>query len=341
MVTRFPAGDNQELDSEGLLKAIDAAFFCAMNALGGRVILSRMTVYRRYFDLCFDIFLGNAEISTVTCSLRGQVQILSNSQAPATYIGSIHPAFQSCGWRIEGLLGEPDTEPEGSLELILTDGRSAKLEIADLFASYPDQYNNTVRDLWLLIRDGTPRKLLELGGRGGTSSNFQASLPANIQYDSLDIKPGEGVNHVGDAHELSSIVEPSGYDIVYSSSVFEHLAQPWLVAIETNKALKLGGYIFVDAPNAWPLHETPWDFWRYTEFGWASLFNAGTGFEIVSVNSYDEAAILPLVMKPGRLFIYKENGGWLGTACLARKIGEAQVAWNHNLIAGKEVLYPD
>src|ERR1043165_6505721 len=68
---------------------------------------------------------------------------------------------------------------------------------------------------------------------------------------------------VGDAHELSKFFGTE-FDAVFSLAVFEHFAMPWVVAAEINKVLKIGGLTFHSTHFAFPLHERPWDFWRYT-----------------------------------------------------------------------------
>lgn len=116
----------------------------------------------------------------------------------------------------------------------------------------------------------------------------------------MDIKEGDNVLHAGDVHRLSEMIEPASIDIVYSSSVFEHLAVPWLVAIEAAKVLKVGGLIFVATHNTWPLHEAPWDCWRFTKYSWASIFNARTGFRILDATFYELTKVVPVVMGPDR-----------------------------------------
>src|SRR5215469_14253331 len=33
---------------------------------------------------------------------------------------------------------------------------------------------------------------------------------------------------------------------------------------------------------AYPVHDEPWDFWRYSKETWKGLFNSHTGFEVVN-----------------------------------------------------------
>ena len=62
-----------------------------------------------------------------------------------------------------------------------------------------------------------------------------------MEYIVLDVLPGENVDVVCDAHELSTVFAPESFDYVVSHSAFEYLLMPWKVAIDMNHALKCGG----------------------------------------------------------------------------------------------------
>ena len=50
----------------------------------------------------------------------------------------------------------------------------------------------------------------------------------------------------------------------YSESTLEHLVAPWVVAVEINRVLMVGGYVLHVVPMTWPEHAQPNDFWRFT-----------------------------------------------------------------------------
>ena len=56
---------------------------------------------------------------------------------------------------------------------------------------------------------------------------------------------------------------------------------PWVVAAEINKVLKVGGLTFHSTHFAFPIHERPWDFWRYTDQALRILFSPPLGFEVI------------------------------------------------------------
>ncbi|MDR3128694.1 MAG: class I SAM-dependent methyltransferase [Tannerellaceae bacterium] len=81
--------------------------------------------------------------------------------------------------------------------------------------------------------------------------------------------------------EATNIPEPSGtYDIVLCTQVIEHVFEHQKVFSEAYRLLKPGGYFIVSGPMVWSLHEEPYDFYRFTKYGFCELLT-GSGFSIV------------------------------------------------------------
>lgn len=172
-----------------------------------------------------------------------------------------------------------------------------------------------------------PARLLEIGSRERSGSSFRKIFPAFVEHVGLDVKAGPGVDVVGDAHHLSRHVEgPFGF--VFSISVFEHLLMPWKVALEMNEVMETGGLAYIQSHAAWPLHEEPWDFFRFSTEAWRSLFNAHTGFELLDAGYSLAGAVLPRHAAGGTVFGLEASPAYLISACLARKTGPARVRWD-------------
>src|SRR5262249_19828853 len=114
-------------------------------------------------------------------------------------------------------------------------------------------------------RKGT---LLEIGSRARSGNIRRDSLPAGMSYVGLDVKAGDNVDVVGDAHELSELFSPERFDAIMSFATFQHLIMPWKVAIEMNRVLRVGGLVFITSHQTWPMCDVPWDFWRYSDRAW-------------------------------------------------------------------------
>jgi hypothetical protein len=83
---------------------------------------------------------------------------------------------------------------------------------------------------------------------------------------------------------------------------------------------------FVLSHQTFPLHEEPWDFFRFSDSGWRALFNRASGFEVVDVAMGELAAVAALAATP---ITWGMDGGtaFLGSSVMARKVGEATVDW--------------
>lgn len=168
--------------------------------------------------------------------------------------------------------------------------------------------------------------LLEIGSRARSGNSYRSLFPEDIDYVGMDITPGPNVDLVGDAHTLSKHTDQK-FDYIFSISVFEHLLMPWKVAVEMNRVLKPGGLAYIQSHSAYPLHDEPWDFWRYSRDAWRGLFNKHTGFEVIDAQYRYPARVVPdLIHDAGRVQSSLHTNH-LVSACLVRKIGEAGVEW--------------
>lgn len=121
--------------------------------------------------------------------------------------------------------------------------------------------------------------VLEVGSREVTGKSFFRDRISN--YTGFDIHAGANVDVIGDAHRLSTFFPEKKFDLVLSSSCFEHFAAPWVVAKEISKVLRVGGYAFIETHFAFSSHERPWHFFHFTDLGLQALFPRELGFECI------------------------------------------------------------
>jgi SAM-dependent methyltransferase len=172
-------------------------------------------------------------------------------------------------------------------------------------------------------------RVAELGARARSGVTYRHLVPDHLDYLGIDIEPGPNVDLVGDIHLLSVFIERNSLDGVLSIATFEHLAMPWKAAVEINRVLKPGGLCYIASHQSFPLHEEPWDFWRFSDSAWQALFNEATGFEILDVAMGESAAITGRALT-GITWQMDEARAYLGTSVVARKISEASVDWPVN-----------
>jgi hypothetical protein len=191
-----------------------------------------------------------------------------------------------------------------------------------------DPYLTSEAGFWAHVQANPNANVLEIGSRARSGITRRNLFPATCNYTGFDIVAGENVNCVGDAHKLSQLLPSNHFDIVFSVSVWEHISMPWLVSLELNKVMKTGGLAMICTHPAWPSHEEPWDFFRFSNYCWDALFNSETGFEIVT-----RGTGVPCVMGPSQIIPFVQASrmewhyGYLCTRCVAKKISDSKLSW--------------
>ena len=96
---------------------------------------------------------------------------------------------------------------------------------------------------------------------------------------------------LGDACHIP--VRSQAVDVLVSTQVIEHVAKPDQLLKEFYRVLKPGGSLVLSGPMYWPLHEEPYDFFRFTKHGFAHLLG-DSGFErwIIEEDGGDWAQIM-------------------------------------------------
>jgi hypothetical protein len=137
--------------------------------------------------------------------------------------------------------------------------------------------------------------VLEIGARvlAGGPVGWRPQFESGCRYIGSDIHPGPNIDVVADVHALTETVAPASVDGIFSVAVLEHLAAPWLAAVEINRALKIGGETLHATHQTWPIHEMPNDFFRMSDQALRFLFGPATGFEVIECGMAYPVSILP------------------------------------------------
>lgn len=128
---------------------------------------------------------------------------------------------------------------------------------------------------WLLGRRRIPAGIANVSGVlldiGAADRWIESRLPTSVDYVALDY-PSTGRDLYG-AHpnvfaDAAHLPFPNGvFDGVICLEVLEHVPEPAIVMKEIERVLKPGGCAWISMPFLYPLHDAPFDFQRYTEYG--------------------------------------------------------------------------
>lgn len=163
-------------------------------------------------------------------------------------------------------------------------------------------------------------EIIEIGSRADTgekNAEFSRKFPNAARYVGVDYLDGPGVDVVADAHRLTQTFEPESFDGVVSLATFEHIAYPWLAALEMAKVAKQGGFILVHTLQTFALHGAPYDYWRFSAKGMRTLFPRSMGLEEVYCG-YTHPCLILSREDPDQA----HGKSYLSISILLKKVGE-------------------
>jgi len=117
-------------------------------------------------------------------------------------------------------------------------------------------------------------------GSYNINGTLKEVCPVNSIYTGIDVELGDNVDCV--IKDYNFPLEDNTFDVVMSSSTFEHCDFFWLVFLEMVRCVKPNGYIYINVPSSGYAHTFPIDAWRfYPDAGavlskWANFNNYNT-----------------------------------------------------------------
>jgi SAM-dependent methyltransferase len=211
-------------------------------------------------------------------------------------------------------------------------------QMAAYYLQHEVNANETEKTFFQTLQTPGYDRILEIGSRA-RSGIIRRQRFEGKQYQGIDVLEGENVDVVGDAHSLSRYFAPESFDAVYSVSTFEHLAMPWKVAVELNKILRPGGIAYFVTHQALGMHDMPWDFWRFSDTAWDSLFNPFTGFRKVATFLGGPMTLVPTVYSD-HWKGYEGAVGFSVSSVLIEKTGPCNMAWDLDVRQAIHGIYP-
>lgn len=138
------------------------------------------------------------------------------------------------------------------------------------------------RDLFSAFNQYATGKLLDIGCG---NKPYQDKLNDKIsEYIGVDIIQSSE-NKVDILCPANNIpLESNQFETVISTQTIEHVEDHQGLVNEAYRLLKTNGFFIVSGPMYWPLHEEPYDFFRFTKHGFKYILEK-SGFEIVEIKS--------------------------------------------------------
>ncbi len=262
------------------------------------------------------------------------------------YGGVLAELGPGLGFRIELFFDEVPTDLlDSTLSFLTSSGATIEATLSELCSDrlarshgneLGKKFNKVLQSA--SINSYRPR-VLDIGGRARSGLDRSKSFPG-CDVTVIDILPGDNVDVVGDVHELSRYFPVGHFDAVYSVSVFEHLLMPWKVVLEINKVLKNDGVGFIFTHQTIGMHDLPWDFFRFSDTAWDSLFNAFTGFKILARSLDYPTYVVPFILRLDK-FNAEKSAGFEGSSILFQKVSDSSLSWNVSVQDIVSTQYPE
>jgi SAM-dependent methyltransferase len=148
--------------------------------------------------------------------------------------------------------------------------------------SYYLVYAYLIRDLESAIVKYASGIVLDIGcGNKPYEEKFEGKITEYVGCDIIQSSLKK-VDVLCPANDIP--LENSSFETVFSTQTIEHVEDHQGLVNEAYRLIKPGGYFIVSGPMYWHLHEEPYDFFRFTKYGFQYIFEK-SGFEVIEVHS--------------------------------------------------------
>ena len=157
--------------------------------------------------------------------------------------------------------------------------------------------------------------VLDIGGQDVNGSLKSFFVDAGMKYISVDIERHKSVDVVikpGDTIPF----ETGSIDMIVSTSCFEHDPCFWMTFKDMCRVVKLGGYIYINAPSNGAYHTYPGDNWRFYS-------DAGQALAYWSSKQYYNETIYSVKVNE-TFHIYPMSDVWIDFVCVWERVDEIQ-----------------
>jgi SAM-dependent methyltransferase len=156
-------------------------------------------------------------------------------------------------------------------------------------------------------------------GAGEKTVYYKNKFPQCVVITS-DVHNEFNPDYIFDGHFIPFV--NNCFDMVLAAQVIEHTINPWRFCSELQRVTKLGGILQIEAPQNYPYHGEPYDFFRFTYTGMRSLFpecevikaeitEGNASMVAVSISNYLINLSSNRLIRSSWLFLTRILLGWL------------------------------
>jgi len=167
----------------------------------------------------------------------------------------------------------------------------------------------------LLSKDS---KVLIIGA--GEKGSYYKKIFSNCEVITSDVHDEFKPDYIFDGHYIP--FEDNSFDMILAAQVIEHTINPWKFCSELQRVTKMGGILQIEAPQSYPYHAEPYDFFRFTFTGMRSLFSqcevlkaeiteGNAAMVAVTISNYIVNTSSNRYIRIGLLFFTRITLGWL------------------------------
>ena len=202
--------------------------------------------------------------------------------------------------------------------------------ITDLVASFYETY----------LPNYARGKLIDLGcGKVPLFEAYKNYVTDNICVDWKNTKhPNEYLDYECDLTEALPFKDGE-FDTIILSDVLEHIPQPENLWQEMSRILAPKGKAFVNTPFYYCLHETPHDYFRYTEYA-LRRFAKQVGLRIIELRALGGAPEIGADILAKNFLYLPAIGKSLAIAIQSFTIAFIKTVWGKRLSEKTSVLFP-
>jgi SAM-dependent methyltransferase len=124
------------------------------------------------------------------------------------------------------------------------------------------------------------QRILEIGSgrqdRGIGAYSVAHMFDASNEFVQSDVNPAFGHTVV----DVTDMAFDAEFDLVVCMYVLEHVYDVQAAVANMHAAVRPGGRVIVAVPHLYPYHDEPIDFWRFTAYGLARLFEQFSEVEL-------------------------------------------------------------